>query len=101
VAHEPNLRGDAEHRAEGTRRLNKYFRSAYTDPLTRNEIPYKLLDAKAVLRAVRGEIAEKFKISFSDVEVFRAFDTSEVPADVQQLESLPGMGETPRLEATP
>ena len=85
VEHEPNLRGDRDHRAAGTTRVNEYFRTAYTDPLARNEIPYKLLDAKAVLRSLRSTIAETFKISFSDVEVFRAFKSTELPADLRRL----------------
>ena len=80
-----DLRGDNAHKNEVFKRLNGYFRSAYTEPLTRDEIPYKLLDAKAVLRALRGEIAEKFKISFSDVDLVRCFEKAEVPADLGKL----------------
>lgn len=85
VEHEPGLRGDHAHRSTGTTKLNEYFRSAYTDPIGRNEIPYKLLDAKAVLRALRAELNTKWKISFTDVEVFRAFEAAEVPGDLKTL----------------
>lgn len=80
MEHKPTLRGDSVHRTEGTKRLNEYFRSAYTEPLGRNEIPYKLLDAKAVLRGLRSEIAEKYKISFSDIDVFKALSAAEAAA---------------------
>lgn len=85
VEHEAGLRGDSQHRTAGLMKLNEYFRGAYTEPLGRNDIPYKLLDAKAVLRALRSEIAERFKISFSDVELFKTFNASEVPADLGKL----------------
>lgn len=85
VEHESTLRGDTAHRTEGTKRLGEYFKNAYTEPIGRGEVPHELLDAKAVLRARRSEIAETQKISFSDNDVFSALEPAEIPTDLQQL----------------
>jgi hypothetical protein len=85
VEHEPALRGDASHRAAGTTRLNEYFRAAYTAPLAAGEIPYKLLDAKMVLRALRSQIVEQHGISFSDVELCREFTATELSQELRNL----------------
>jgi len=85
VQHEPILRGEASHRSEATQRLNAYFRQAYTEPLRRGEIPYKLLDAKAVLRTLRRHVAEQHALSFSDADICRAFNPEEIPADLRVI----------------
>ena len=85
VAHEADLKGDVAHRTAGTEALNEYFRTAYVEPLARDEVPYKLLDAKETLRALRREIASKHQVSFSDVDLCAEFQTAEIPSDVTKL----------------
>jgi ABC-type cobalamin/Fe3+-siderophores transport system ATPase subunit len=85
VEHEPILRGDANHRSAGISHLNEYFRVAYTTPLAAGEIPYKLLDAKIVLRDLRCQIVEQHGISFSDLELCREFTAAELPHELKNL----------------
>jgi hypothetical protein len=85
VEHETSLRGDNQHRTDGTRRLNEYFKIAYTEPLRKRAIPYKLLDAKAVLRRLRSQIAQAHSISVSDADICKEFQATELPADLVKL----------------
>jgi hypothetical protein len=85
VQQEPYLRGDAAHRTEMTRKVNEYFRCAYTEPLQQGEIPYKLLDSQSTLKNLRGTITEQCKISFSDREVWEAFKPMEIPAELKTV----------------
>jgi len=83
VTHEPSLRGDAEHRKEGTLRLNEYFKAAYREPVERGEVPYKLLDAKQVLRNLRTYVTEAYSLSFSDCEIISELRADEIPKDLR------------------
>ena len=83
VQQEPNLKGDSTHRTEKTRELNDYFRSAYTEPLSRDEIPYKLMDSQLVLRKFRTKVTDDCHISFSDREILESFQTNEISEEIR------------------
>jgi hypothetical protein len=83
VEHEQQLKGDASHRTEETRKLQQYFRESYTEPLARGEIPYKLLDCKQILKGFRTEVAEKHMISFSDRDILGNFSLEGIPQDLK------------------
>lgn len=100
VEHEPLLRGDHQHRTDGTRKLNEYFKLAYTEPVRRGEIPYKLLDAKAVLRRLRSQIAQAHGISVSDADICKEFRPSDVPTDLASALDLI-LGMFPQPPASP
>jgi hypothetical protein len=85
LQHESSLRGDASHRKEGMNALSSYFRQVYTEPLSRDEIPYRLLDAKSVLKSLRHEMTTRHKVSFSDADICRAFLAEEIPSELQDI----------------
>ncbi len=82
VEHEPTLRGDAHHRTAEMEKVNRYFREAYTAPLSNGAIPYKLLDAKRVLSDFRTMVAETYKISFQDKDILAGIQVADVPEDL-------------------
>lgn len=85
VQKESSLRSAGDRRHEATQKLLEYFRLCYAEPLSRGEIPYKLLDGKAVLAQLRATIAEKHRISFSDRDVLEGFYPEDVPEDLAAL----------------
>lgn len=85
VEHESVLRGSADHREAGLLELKRYFEEAYTVPLAAGHIPWKLLDAKAVLRALRTEVHERFELSFSDLEILSEMTPEDVPDDLRAI----------------
>ena len=82
VQQEPNFRGDSAHRNKKTREVLDYFRLAYTEPLSRDEIPYKLMDSKLILGKFRAKIAEDCHISFSDRDILESFRPDEIPREI-------------------
>jgi predicted ATP-dependent endonuclease of OLD family len=82
VEHEQVLRGTHDHRADETRRLNEYFRDAYTKPLAQGEVPYKLLDCKQVLKDFRTRISTDHRLAFSDRDILDCLTRSDLPADL-------------------
>ena len=85
VEHEPALRGTADHREARLLELKAYFEEAYMAPLAASEVPWKLLDAKSVLKALRTEIDQTFGLSFSDIEILGELTPEDVPADLRAI----------------
>jgi hypothetical protein len=65
--------------------LNEYFRHAFSESMGRAEIPYQILNAKEILRALRARISHDHNISFSDVEICRATHRDEIPTDLRTV----------------
>lgn len=80
-----DMRGSQEERAAATAKLVTYFRQHYSEPLARNEVPWRLLDAKAALREFRRKMNDEHKVSFSDVDVCRATKQHEIPVSLREL----------------
>ena len=85
VCQEPYLRGPASDRQEKTLELNQFFKKNYTDRIAEGEIPYRLLDSKKVLKTLRKYVAENFSVSFSDLEVLREYQSSDIPDDIKKI----------------
>lgn len=85
VENESVMRGDANHRTEATERVNQYFREEYVVPLNQGEIPYRLIDGKRAIKVFRSFVAERYKIHFTDVEVIREFQRSEISEDIRTI----------------
>lgn len=85
VENEPYLRGDAIHRNTKTQEVLAYFRQSYVEPLSRGEIPYRLIDGKEAIKAFRKVIAETTGINFRDVDIIKAFQPGEVTQDVLSI----------------
>ncbi len=82
VQQEPSLRGPSSERAIATLALTEHFEQQYVQPLSRDEIPYKLLNAKQVLKDLRTEISDRDGISFSDRDILNAYTAEEIPQDL-------------------
>jgi hypothetical protein len=80
-----NLRLPAAEKVAALEALNEFFEEAYTNPLSANEIPYKLLDAKQTLKALRTHISDSSGISFSDREIIESFQQAEIPTEIKTL----------------
>jgi hypothetical protein len=79
---EPNLRLAASDRVAALQTLNDFFDEAFTEPMSANQIPYKLLNAKEALKALRTHIADTAGISFSDREIIESFRPDEIPPEI-------------------
>ena len=78
---EPNLRGDS--RKEKTLEINTYFDENYTKIIGETKIPYKLFDSKSSLALLRKNMADNFKLSFSDLDLIAEFTSDEVSDEIK------------------
>jgi hypothetical protein len=76
------LRLPASERVEALERLTEFFDAEYVNELNAGRIPYKLLDAKQVLKDLRTRIVHVAGIPFSDKEIIQGFKPEEITSDV-------------------
>ncbi len=95
---DPNLRLAASEKVAALQILNDFSDEAFTEPLSANQIPYKLLDAKQALKALRTHIANTAGISFSDREIIDSFRQNEIPPEIGvTLEAVLSLFVEPRI----
>lgn len=80
-----DTRGSESERQRKISTLNKFFKEKYSDVCNKNEIPYRLLDSKQVLKRLREFIVGKFKMSFTDDEIAYEYQKSEIPTDIKKI----------------
>jgi hypothetical protein len=80
-----HLRLPASEKVLALEQLTRFFDTAYVEELNQGRIPYKLLDAKEVLKALRTRITTVSGISFSDKEIIQSFNRGEIPEEVQTI----------------
>lgn len=81
--HEPQLKGDVEHRRNATTRLLTEFNQHYEEPLNAGKIPHYYADGKAMLRALRGHLQDKYEIQFNDEDIIIQCRVDEIPKDLK------------------
>jgi len=80
--HDRKKRGSATEVQAISAALKRYFRESYSEQVRQGQIPYLLMDSKEVLRALRRQIAAKWSISFSDIDILKEYTAADIPADI-------------------
>jgi len=79
---EPYLRGPIQEKHQRLLEINNFFKESYADKVENNEIPYRLMDSKKILRKIRSYYSEKFGISFSDKELLELYSKKDIPEEI-------------------
>ena len=83
--HEPQLKGDAEHRKNATTQLLNDFTDYFKKPLNAGEIPHYYADGKAMLRALRTHFQNDYGIQFNDDDIIAQCHVDEIPEDLKLI----------------
>jgi energy-coupling factor transporter ATP-binding protein EcfA2 len=79
------IKGSESEKQTKLTEINKCFSMYYTQKLQRNEIPYLFMDSKEILKFLRSEIASRYKICFSDKDVFLEYKKEETPQEIKDI----------------
>lgn len=82
---EPYLRGPIEERSKKQMEINTFFKENYSDKVEKGEIPYRLMDSKKILKAIRDDFSSKYRISFSDKEILSQYSKEDIPEDIEVI----------------
>ncbi|MBD3338468.1 MAG: AAA family ATPase [Candidatus Lokiarchaeota archaeon] len=72
---------DASKRREGEKFVASFLRESWTEPISKNKIPWKLVDGKTVLRAIRKSL-QKYKIVLSEEDLLNAMGKDDFDRDM-------------------
>ena len=80
---EKSVLGSRDERQQILKALGDFFDKNYRDVLQKRQIPFVLLDSKAVLASFKGMINSKYKLSFSDDEILSTFKKTDLHSDIK------------------
>jgi len=83
--HNQFIKGNESEKCAKLTEINKFFSTHYTQKLQKNEIPYLFMDSKEILKSLRNTITTKYKICFSDKDVFNEYRKDEIPNEVDNI----------------
>jgi len=80
---EKPVQGSREEKEKILKSLGDFFDKNYRDVLQKQQIPFVLLDSKAVLASFRGMVNSNYKLSFSDDEILSTFKKTDLHDDIK------------------